>query len=297
MDYCASCFCVDFGNIFIIFCYQISKINMPLITRKQFAELCGDRPDAIVVWIKRKKIWTVPDNKKLIDTDNPINAAFANERQVFNAAKEMGGAPVKQDKIVAEKPINATKEAKIKPEKPIKPAKIVTKIPKKVTEKVGRATKLTLIKPEKPVEKGPTPAEIQQKERVLAMQNEIAQRRLSQDEAKKAQDMELQALKIQSEKIRLDKTAGNLLPIDLAAGVIERHANTILKTFEKGFERIAELYSNMAGFDPVQRGEFMKECREELSLCVTTAGEQSQNEIDILVDNYSETLMTGQRKA
>lgn len=262
---------------------------MPLISRKEFAELCGDRVDAIVVWIRRGKIDLVPGNKKLIDTDNVKNTMFMQERQVFNTAKQMGQLPVKEVKI-AEKPVKVSNKADKKP-------KSVTKIPKKITENTAKPAKIAREKAKKPVVKGPKPAEIQQKNKQIAMQQALAERRLSQEEAAKAQNMELQALKIQSEKIRLDKTAGNLLPIDLAAGVIERHANSILKTFEKGFERISELYSNMAGFGPTEKAEFMKECREELSLCVTTAGEKSQDEIDILVDNYSETLMTGQRKA
>lgn len=283
---------------------------MPLISRKEFAELCGDRLDAINVWIKRKKIWTVPDNKKLIDTDNPINSAFANERQVFNAAKALGTSTLKILPAEDLKIKNSNKGIKVskieikKPKSVTKLPKSVTKIPKKVTENRAKTTEKVKIKgemlgksrAEKP-DNGLTAAEIQQKNKQIAMQQALAERRLSQEEAAKAQTMELQALKIQSEKIRLDKTAGNLLPIDLAAGVIERHANSILKTFEKGFERISELYSNMAGFGPTEKAEFMKECREELSLCVTTAGEKSQDEIDILVDNYSETLMTGQRKA
>jgi len=273
---------------------------MPLISRKEYAELCGDRLDAINVWInKRGKIVTVADNKKLIDTENPINAAFIQERQVFNAQKKMGSVQENAEPVtkISKKVI---KEPEIVPEIPVKKRGR----PKKEAESRAKTPEKPKVKAEKPVksqaitpEKAASTAEIRQKERVLAEQNIIAKAKMDQEFEKKAQDIELQALRIQSEKIRLDKTAGNLLPIDLGMGVIERNANSILKTFEKGFERIADIYSNLAGFDPTIRADFVRECREELATCVDNAGKMATEEIDILVDNYAETLMTGQKKA
>lgn len=262
---------------------------MPLISRKEYAELCGDRLDAVNVWInKRGKIMTVPGNKKLIDTDNPINAAFITERQVFNTQKKLSGSVPEKSKSVTEKSKSVTKsELHNPPKKRGRPSKSETE---KLTPEVSKTKKVL---PEKPLK----PSEIRQKERILAEQNVIAQARMDQDMQKKAQDIELQALRIQSEQIRLDKTAGNLLPIDLGLAVIERNANSILKTFEKGIERIADIYSNMAGFDPTTRSAFVKECRQELAICVENASKLAEEEINILVDNYAETLMTGQKKA
>lgn len=229
---------------------------MPILTRKEFAIRAGRLVTAINLDIGRDKLSHLPGNKKLLDTDNPLNAAYIIKWRAEDISDLLGDvviAPVK-DQLDA---IIEHKKAKL------------------------------------PVE----PKEIQQKTKQIAAQTARDMRRVDQDMAKKEQDMELQALKIQSEKIRLDKTAGNLLPIDLVTGVIERHANSILKTFEKGFERVAEIYSNMAGFNPAVRAEFLKECRTELADCVKNAGEAAEKEIEILVDDYSETLMVGQKKA
>jgi len=259
---------------------------MPIITRKEFADLCGDDEKKVNVWISRAKIILTPESKKLINTEDPINALFISDRQLANAGKEPGESVIKKPKIVP-------KEPKIVTEKPVKQPKSSEKVPNKSVVTAKKQPK-EVEKVAKKVVKviAPTPPPKQNAE-IFA----LSRAKMDQDMQAKAQEMELRDLRIQSEKIRLDKTAGNLLPIDLATGVIERHANSILKTFEKGFERITEIYSNMAGFDPDQRAEFLRECRQELADCVTKAGTKSQEEIEILVDNYSEELMKGQRKA
>lgn len=255
---------------------------MAILTRNELTELCSDIRTNIDVWIRRGKIITVEGNKKLIDTENPANALFIQQRQDAHEQKKLLGEVVKSVKINEHKP----KDIGIK---------IVTKIPKKVT-------KTAPVKPIKPAVKAPVEqkmtAEMKRAEaKRMNDQNVRAMIKVDQEAQIRQQSIDLAELRIQSEKIRLDKTAGNLLPIDLGLGVIERHANSILKTFEKGFERIADIYANFAGMDPNTRTDFIKECRVELSHCVETAGKSAEAEIDILVDNYAETLMVGQKKA
>lgn len=276
---------------------------MPIVSRKQYAELCGDDILKINKWIQRGKISVSAVNKKLIDTENAINATFMADRRRFNGIESFNGIVHENSIIDTKISKSVTKSAK----KVTKTPKNSINIPKDNTKSLPKEQKRSPGRPPKPPLKQterrhkivPTaePKEIKQFDKRIAEQSARDERRVDQDMQKKQQDIELQALKIQSEKIRLDKTAGNLLPIDLGLGVIERHANSILKTFEKGFERIADIYSNLAGFDPVLRSDFMRECREELASCVTNAGEMAQEEIEILVGNYAETLMVGQRLA
>lgn len=248
---------------------------MPLITRKEYAELCGDRPDAIVVWIKRRKIWTVPDNKKLIDTENPINAAFASERQLFNKAKGMGESVPKAAKIVKEKP------------------KSVTKTSKKATES---SVKLTESEP-KPVKKQPLPAqkpaEIIKKDRVLAEQNVIAKAKMDQDFVKRGLEIENLELAKQQKMLQLNKSAGNLLPVDLVKGVVKRHADTVFKTFEKSIERFVSI---ICGSDQEVYVKHLATVKDILSKTIAEAGALADQEILILINDFSETLARGQKK-
>jgi hypothetical protein len=254
---------------------------MSEIARKEFAEMCGDGVQSINKWIERGKVITVDGNKKLIDTENPVNVLFLQQRQDAHAQKQLLGDGVK---INTQRP----KDVGIV---------IDTELPKKAAKKViEKPVKVKSVKKE-PVEPTITPEMKLAEALRVEEQHNRAKIKIDQEAQIRQQNIDLTELRIQSEKIRLDKTAGNLLPIDLGMGVIERHANSILKTFEKGFERIADIYASVAGMDPATRTEFIKECRIELSHCVELAGKSAEAEIDILVDNYAETLMTGQKKA
>jgi hypothetical protein len=256
---------------------------MPIITRNELTELCHDIRTNIDVWIRRGKIITVEGNKKLIDTENPVNALFIQQRQDVHEQKKLLGEGVSV-KINNKTPKDIG-------------LKIETKLPKKVKSS-DKPPKKIIANPEKVVVVPKlTPGQRREEVRRMNDQNLRAQIKVDQEAKLRQQVIDLKELQIQSEKIRLDKTAGNLLPIDLGLGVIERHANSVLKTFEKGFERIADIYANIAGMDPTTRTDFIKECRVELSHCVETAGKSAEAEIDILVDNYAETLMVGQKKA
>lgn len=264
---------------------------MSIVTRNELTELCSDIRTNIDVWIRRGKIITVEGNKKLIDTENVINALFIQQRQDAHEQKKLLGDVVKPTVI-------SKSERKV--------SKKAVKIPKSVTNNPEKVTKAKVEKPGKAKAPNPEKFHVEPKA-TLAMKRAEAKRmndqnlramiKVDQEAQMRQQNIDLAELRIQSEKIRLDKTAGNLLPIDLGLGVIERHANSILKTFEKGFERIADIYANVAGMDPTTRTDFIKECRVELSHCVETAGKSAEAEIDILVDNYAETLMVGQKKA
>ncbi len=265
---------------------------MPITTRNEYAELCGDDILKINMWIKRGKIIHIENDKKHIDTENPVNALFLSERQEFNRSKSLGLPTIVSVKLDTKMPNDIIIDTKVS-KTVTKTAKSVTKIPKKVTEKPIKSPKF----------EAPAPIDklTAEQKRSIAREREDQNRRallkVDQEAQKRQQDIDLTELRIQSEKIRLDKTAGNLLPIDLGMSVIERHANSILKTYEKGFEQIGDIYATLAGFDPDRKAEFMKECRVKLGECVENAGKLALEEIDILVDNYAETLMTGQRKA
>lgn len=269
---------------------------MPIISRKDLSEICGDMVQSVNKWIERGKIIHLDGNKKLIDTENPVNALFIQQRQEAHEQKKLLGEVVKP--VVIDR----------KPDKKVPvSAKRPGRSPKDKSQAIAPEKAITIAKEPK-ISKAKAPETFHVQPKVTAEmkraeakrmndQNLRAQIKVDQEAQMRQQQIDLQELRIQSEKIRLDKTAGNLLPIDLGMGVIERHANTILKTFEKGFERIADIYANFAGMEPNTRTDFIKECRIELSHCVETAGKSAEAEIDILVDNYAETLMVGQKKA
>lgn len=255
---------------------------MPLISRKEYAELCGDEVLKVNMWIKRRKIWLVEGDKKKIDSENPVNAAFAAERQLFNQAKQLGVVPVAGG---GKKKITPQEEVIIVTKTP----KTVTKIPKKVTEKATKVVEKHHVKPEKPAK----PAEIQQKERVIAEQTVLAKVRMDQDMQKKALEIENLELGKQQKLLSLNKSAGNLLPVDLVKGVLKRHGDTFFKSFEKSIERFVSIIS---GSDQEAYVKHLAKVKDILSKTIQDAGKQADEEILILVNDYSETLARGQKK-
>jgi len=269
---------------------------MPIVSRKQYAELCGDIVQKIDVWISRKKISTIPDNKKLIDTDNAINAAFLSDRR-----RENGLGPY--DGYVPENSTIVTKISKSEPKK----AKTVHKVAKTVTKITKKVTKTPAKRPEKAITKAnstpksqakspikaPGPKEIRVFERKIAEQSARDERRVDQDMQKKALEIENLELAKQQKLLQLNKSAGNLLPVDLVKGVLKRHGDTFFKTFEKSIERFIAI---IAGSDQDTYVKYMATLKENLSKTIQDAGKQADEEILILVSDYSETLARGQKK-
>ena len=49
---------------------------MAIVTRKEFAELCGKTTNYINNYIIRNQVSVIPPDGKLIDTENPLNILF-----------------------------------------------------------------------------------------------------------------------------------------------------------------------------------------------------------------------------
>lgn len=279
---------------------------MPIVSRKQYAELCGDDVLKINMWIKRGKISVSAVNKKLIDTENAINTTFMADRRRFNAMESFDGNV----------PENSTLTENVSKSEP-KNAKNVTNIPKSVTKSVSKAPgrpksgtksspdgqKNPLGLPLKPALKQterqhktvPTaePKEIRVFDKRIAEQSARDERRVDQDMQKKGLEIDNLELAKQQKLLQLNKSAGNLLPVDLVKGVLKRHGDTFFKTFEKSIERFISI---IAGSDQEIYVKHMATLKEMLSKSIQDAGKLADAEILILVNDFSETLARGQKK-
>lgn len=257
---------------------------MNFVTRKEFAAMCGDTPQTLNVNIGRNKITLHPEDKRRIDPNNPLNKDFMIRRRVYNfldpdidpTPKSVVIIPEskpKKEKIVALKP-----EKEVKKEKPIK----VTE-PKPVTPQQLQKEKFD--KEDKPTQ------------RVLAMQMSRDQKRVDQEQHKKDQDLALTQLRIEKEQFYLNKAAGKLLPVDMVSDILTRQANTIFKEFEKGVELLATIFCNiMAGGDTKMKVRIVADGKRMLTQSIEKAGVSAKKEMEVCVDQYSESLMRGQKK-
>src|SRR5882762_38504 len=244
---------------------RITNIDMPQVTRKAFAELCGETEKALNVYISRLKVSPVAGDKKFIDTDNAINLAFISQRRRLNDMEPLIGFDLPEPKVFEKK------STKI----PLKP--LLTPKPE----------------PVKPAPKPPEPKEIKVFERKIAEQSARDERRVDQDMVKKGLEIENLELAKQQKVLQLNKSAGNLLPVDLVKGVLKRHGDVFFKSFEKSIERFISI---IAGSDQVLYVKHLANVKDILSKTIIEVGRQADEEIVILVNDYSETLSRGQKK-
>lgn len=269
---------------------------MPIVSRKQYAEFCGDDVLKINMWIKRGKISVSAVNKKLIDTENAINATFMSDRRRFNAMESFDGHAPENSTIGIKVSKIDQKKAKIIP----KSTKTHTKTPKKVTESSAKKPEKVTVKAKslpkgqaKAPEKLAEPKEIRVFDKRIAEQSARDERRVDQDMQKKGLEIDNLELAKQQKLLQLNKSAGNLLPVDLVKGVLKRHGDTFFKTFEKSIERFISI---IAGSDQETYVKHMATLKEMLSKSIQDAGKLADAEILILVNDYSETLARGQKK-
>lgn len=252
---------------------------MPQINRKEFAELCGDTEKKLNVYISRLKVSPLAGNKKLIDTDNAINLSFIAERRRFNKLENLPWT------IMEKPPVESKKKIKITPESTKIPLKPLIKPAEKDIEPAIKAPGLKI----KPTE----PKEIKVFEKKIAEQSARDERRVDQDMVKKGLEIENLELAKQQKMLQLNKSAGNLLPVDLVKGVLKRHGDTFFKSFEKSMERFISI---IAGSDQEVYVKYLANVKDLLSKTITDAGKQAEAEIIILVNEFSETLARGQKK-
>ncbi len=61
---------------------------MSIVTRAEFAALCNRDVKFVNVYVSRKKVMPMLDDKSLIDTENPVNVLFAKEQKANDAKKK-----------------------------------------------------------------------------------------------------------------------------------------------------------------------------------------------------------------
>lgn len=91
---------------------------MAIVTRKEFAELCGKSVNYINTYITRKQVSTIPPGNKLIDTENPLNILFKKKCKSIERGKVEEKREQKKEakKPIQEQPVIPIYEIFTKPE-------------------------------------------------------------------------------------------------------------------------------------------------------------------------------------
>lgn len=128
-------------------------------------------------------------------------------------------------------------------------------------------------------------------------QNDEAEFIYGLDQRKKKADAELQEFKAAHEKMKLNKLAGKLIPVDLVFQILNIHNKSIFATFQSDTENLASIFCEiLAEGDRKKLSEITEKISENLLKVVEKSKEISKLELENAIEEYSETLNRGQRK-
>lgn len=225
---------------------------MSILTRGEFAILCGDDIKALNVYIQRGKV-RVGENG--IDTKNAINKVHLAKRKTFNANKNKGI---------------------------INPQTIPPAV------KYDDAAK---------IDPDVTPPETHNAKLKRQSDNSDDENIAFYQKKKLMGEAEKAVLGAEREQLLLDKAAGKLLPLDMVTNIHKLYARNIFVNFENHLETLATKFCEiMAGGDQRLYTRVLQELKLSLDTVITKAGNETQEDIDTLIEDYSETRHRGERK-
>lgn len=240
---------------------------MAIVTRQEFADLCGKPVGIINTNVSRKKISTLKD--KRIDTENPLNKIFY--KKCKQEAKEELDNQRKEKR-------EAKKAPATKPE--------LSEFEKKLLEQNY-----------KDVVEIFTPAETLQQKRERKKQNEDDQEITDWDRRKKIADALKAERAAELSQLQVEKMMGNLMPVDMVEQIIKVNIQDIFKNFENELINVASIYCDiLAGGNREKLSEIIKKLRLKLSDIIERTKQTAAQEVENVIEDYAESRNRGERK-
>lgn len=236
---------------------------MAIVSKQEFADLCGDNVNKLSVYISRSKVAWYDEKAKTLDTKNPLNAAFIKMRKEFNAIK----SGVKNGRA------NTVKNSHRHSNENDWEYDNVNDQPEPLSMEMIKA-----------IEGG----------KLDGYTGELSAQRLMYKKLKG--DAEWAETRAEREKLLLSKAQGSLLPSELVFDVYKSHARCIFDNFITGIENMAVTFVSKVGGDIAIQVAFVQEARLILSRCVKDAGNQANQEIEAIITNYAESRGIGEKK-
>lgn len=236
---------------------------MALVSRKEFAEICGVETNYINTYVSRKKISVLPTGQ--IDTENPLNVVFK-KNLIAN-----------RNKGVREKRIIKKKEVEIK-----------ESIEKQIAEQYKDVVQtIEVFTPKE------TPKQRKQREK----QNQDDEDSLNWDLRKKIADTLKSERQAEKEKLAVEKLMGNLMPVDMVEQIMRVNTQDIFKSFENEMINLASIYCDiLAGGDRDKLAELIKKIRQKLEFVIQKTEKTSLQEIENVIQEYAEVRSRGENK-
>jgi len=244
---------------------------MAKLTRKEFAALCHTNAQVINTNVGRGNL--VVEFKK-INTENAQNKAFFDRYQKkFDDERKS----INQTYTEVVKPIPKPKK------KPL--AEPLPEVKKKANKKPAIVNSDSRSKKNQDDNPAPSAADIN------------SQAIVDWNTRKKKADAELVEYRAEHERLKIEKMAGKLIPVDLVFQILNIHNKSIFSTFQSDAENLASVYCEiLAEGDRNKLAEITDKISVIINLNVEKSKDLSQMELDNAIEEYSETLNRGQRK-
>lgn len=246
----------------------------------------------------------VCNEKRLIDTENPIN---------YKYIIEINGG----DQTVFEKHCIANVEKKVSPTTKTKTKVLVSEktVPKTVKKSPEKPKKEVLEKPSKikgsvtklhrPETKKTPPKKVVVKETKLSAQEKFEkdlakqqmQIMLEIDIAKKKADLDLVQRNAEVRRMQLEKIMGNTLPLDQVMSIMAINFKAVFKSLHSQIKNMTSTMVQNLGGTKDDYNAIMIEMEEHLNNSVKMSKEKAQMDIDALIEEYSEIRSRGEKKA
>lgn len=236
---------------------------MALVSRTEFAEICGVSTGYVNMYVKRKKITVLPTGQ--IDTENPLNIAF--KRNLI----------ANRNKGVREKRIIEKKKVEIK-----------ESIEKQIAEQYKDIVQTVEVF---------TPKETPKQRKQREKQNESDAEALSWDLRKKIADTLKAERSAEKEQLAVEKLMGNLMPVDMVEQITRVNTQDIFKSFENELVNLGSIYCDiLAGGDRDKLAELIKKIRQKLEFVIQKTEKSSLQEIENVIQDYAEVRSRGEKK-
>lgn len=235
---------------------------MAIVSRQEFADMCGDDVKLLNVYISRQKVVATKDG---IDTKNTLNAGYLKKRKEANAVKK-------------------------------ETAEVIKRIPpNKMQPKAKNLADEDDIEENPDVPYTPDTIAAVKSGKVVSGDDQLSAAEYMFMQLKG--NAKLSLTRAEKEAFQLQKAKGQLLPIDLVMDIHARYVNNIFNNFENGIGNMAVQFCQMvAAGDMSKYTAFMEACRHQLKRCVTDAGRETDEDIERLVAMFSETKARGEKK-
>ena len=253
---------------------------MAILTRKEFAELCGVTPGYLNTYISRKKVVVLKSDKGKIETEEPLNVFFRKNLKLNNS-KSKGSRRVNTSPAAN---IDNSELYNEVVEKIEEQQKIIQHLTKKATaEPTKEIVEKTII-----VESGKKESDEEDEEANELYQWEV--RKKIADTLKAEKQAEKEALAV-------EKLMGKLMPTEMVEQIIKINVSNIYKSLENEMINIGGIYCDiLASGDRAKLGEIVKRIRESLQRIVTETEDIAFKEIENVINEYAETRNRGERK-